>query len=258
MFFSNQNPPRQVHEGMITVPATTIIRDSTVPEPPVCLHINAIDQDVEKTTLGISAQASLLTQNGPVSPAVTAPTELTNTPLSTGAISKHSGTVTPVNVVSLKSGLSGHPNQLFVDKLCSELTEGARIGYSGPRSPRFSKNLPTASENPTIVSNNIAEEVKKGRTAGPFQSPPFENFQVSPIGIVPKKHSEKFRTIFHLSFPKSGTSSVNYFIDKDDFSLQYITIDNAIEAIQKFGRNCFMAKTDIESAFRQFPVHPDD
>ena len=43
-----------------------------------------------------------------------------------------------------------------------------------------------------------------------------------------------------------------------DFSLQYITIDNAIAAVQKFGRGCFMAKTDIESAFRPFPVHPDD
>jgi hypothetical protein len=155
-------------------------------------------------------------------------------------------------------GLLGHPNQSFVNKLCSELTEGARIGYSGPRSPRFSNNLPTAFENPTIISNNLAEEVKKGRTAGPFASPPFKNFQVSPIGLVPKKHSEKFRTIFHLSFPKSGTSSINYFIDKDEFSLQYITIDNAIEAIQSFGPNCFMAKTDIESAFRLFPVHPED
>ena len=93
---------------------------------------------------------------------------------------------------------------------------------------------------------------------GPFSSPPFKNFQVSPIGLVPKKHSDKFRTIFHLSFPKSGTSSINYFIEKDDFSLQYITIDNAIAAVQKFGPGCYMAKTDIESAFRLFPVHPDD
>ena len=34
---------------------------------------------------------------------------------------------------------------------------------------------------------------------GPFSTPPFQNFQVSPIGFVPKKHSDKFRTIFHLS-----------------------------------------------------------
>ena len=146
----------------------------------------------------------------------------------------------------------------FVNKLCLELREGARIGYSGPSHFRFSKNLPTASLNPEVVTSNLAEEAAKGRTAGPFSSPPFENFQVSPIGLVPKKHPNKFRTIFHLSFPKSGNSSINHFIDKDDFSLQYITIDNAISAIQGFGSDCFMAKTDIESAFRLFPVHPDD
>ena len=61
-----------------------------------------------------------------------------------------------------------------------------------------------------------------------------------------------------VSYPKSGTSSINYVIEKDDFSLQYITIDNASEAIQDFGQGCYMGKTDIESAFRLIPVHPDD
>ena len=172
--------------------------------------------------------------------------------------SSFGGVVTPVNVHILHQALSNHRNREFVQKLCSELREGARIGYSGPRGPRFSKNLPTASLNPGVVSANLADKVSKGCTVGPFPSPPFKNFQVSPIGLVPKKHSQKFRTIFHLSFPKSGTSSINYFIEKDDFSLQYITIDNAVAAIQEFGPSCFMAKTDIESAFRLFPVHPDD
>ena len=93
---------------------------------------------------------------------------------------------------------------------------------------------------------------------GPLFHTPFQYFQVSPIGLVPKKHSNKFRTIFHLSYPKSGTSSINYFIGKDHFSLQYITIANAIAAIQEFGRGCYMGKTDIESAFCLIPVHPDD
>ena len=96
-----------------------------------------------------------------------------------------------------------------------------------------------------------------GRTAGPFATPPFTNFQVSPIGLVPKKHIGKFRTIFYLSYPKSG-DSINSFIDKDNFSLQYVTIDRVIHAILKLGQGCFLAKTDIEAAFRQYPVHPDD
>ena len=48
------------------------------------------------------------------------------------------------------------------------------------------------------------------------------------------------------------------FIEKDDFSLQYIKIDDAISALIQLGPDTFLAKTDIESAFRQFPVHLDD
>jgi hypothetical protein len=118
--------------------------------------------------------------------------------------------------------------------------------------------LPTALTQPNIVTANLAHEISLGRVAGPFETPPFPNFQVSPIGLVPKKNSAKFRTIFHLSFPKSGSTSINASISQEDFSLQYVTIDNAIEGIKHFGHGYFLAKTDIESAFRLIPVHPDD
>ena len=129
--------------------------------------------------------------------------------------------VTPIHVDALEDALRGHPDPSFVLKLCSDLRFGARLGYDGPRKSKFSKNLKSAIDNPTIVSNNLAKEVALGHTAGPFTNPLFANLQVSPIGIVPKKHSDKFRTIFHLSFPKTG-ESINSFIEKDDFSLQYI------------------------------------
>ena len=53
-------------------------------------------------------------------------------------------------------------------------------------------------------------------------------------------------------------TSINSAISKDDFALQYVTIDHAIEGIKHAGQGCFLAKTDIESAFRLIPVHPDD
>ena len=43
----------------------------------------------------------------------------------------------------------------------------------------------------------------------------------------------------------------------DNFSLQYLTIDRVIQAILKLGQGFFMAKTDIEAAFCQYPVHLD-
>ena len=109
-----------------------------------------------------------------------------------------------------------------------------------------------------MVTNNLAHEISLGRVAGPYDNPPFSNFQISPIGLVPKKNSDKFWTIFHLSFPKTGKTSINNAISKEDFSLQYVTTDHAIEGIKRFGQGCFLAKTDIESAFRLIPIHPDD
>ena len=73
----------------------------------------------------------------------------------TTAASSFGGLVTPVNVLNLQIALSNHPNREFVNKLCLELMEGARIGYSGPRHFRFSKNSPTASLNPEVVTSNL-------------------------------------------------------------------------------------------------------
>ena len=74
---------------------------------------------------------------------------------STTAASSFEGLVTPVNVLNLQIALSNHPNREFVNKLCVELREGARIGYSDPRNFGFSKNLRTASLNPEVVTSNL-------------------------------------------------------------------------------------------------------
>ena len=228
--FSSQDPHHQVPLGG---PKTVLVTTSTggfhMPEPLASTPTNVTGLGAERIISGSSAPISIKQIRSP-------PRGWEGQPPSTRAPatkkSSFGGVVTPVNVVNLYQALSNHPEREFINKRCSELREGARIGYSGPRCPFFSPNLPTAYFNPVVVTGNLTDEVSKGRTMGPFPTPPFENFQVSPIGLVPKKHSDKFETIFHLSFPKSGTSSINYFIEKDDYSQQYITIDNAVAAIQ--------------------------
>ena len=136
--------------------------------------------------------------------------------------------------------------------------DGFSIGLEGPRTPRFSRNLKSANEHPDLVTKNLLSEVKLGRTAGPSLSPPFPNFQIYPIGVVPKKYSSDWRTIFHLSHPKASGNSVNDYISKENYSLQYVKHDDAINLIIQLGRGSYMAKTDIRSAFRNIPVHPSD
>lgn len=119
-----------------------------------------------------------------------------------------------------------------------------------------STNLLSAAQHPEIVDSKLAKEVLVGRILGPFKHPPFDNFRVSPLGVIPKKQAGEYRMIHHLSFPHGG--SVNDFIPSEFCSVHYASVDDAVRIIKKLGRGCTLAKTDVRSAFRIIPVHPKD
>ena len=62
--------------------------------------------------------------------------------------------------------------------------------------------------------------------------------------------------IHHLSYPEG--SSVNDFIPKEISSVQYATIQDAIDFIQHSPKPVYMAKVDVESAFRIIAISPAD
>eukprot|EP00731_Ephydatia_muelleri_P006555 Em0003g803a len=79
---------------------------------------------------------------------------------------------------------------------------------------------------------------------------------VSRFGVIPKGSSGKWRLILDLSSPEGA--SVNDGIDSGLCSLEYATVDQAVELMLRLGRGALMAKADIEQAYRRIPVHPDD
>ena len=160
---------------------------------------------------------------------------------------------TPLDVDKLALELVNHPNRSFVDNLVNALRYGTRIGYLGPQKFRVSNNLISASQHPEVISANLSKEMSLGRVAGPFLSPPLPNFQCHPIGVVPKKHSTEWRTIYHLSYPPGD--SVNDHFPKDPYSLQYVQVDDAISILKSLGPG---SQTDLKSSFRIMPIHPDD
>ena len=195
------------------------------------------------------------------SPALTppAPTLTNATSLDALQPTQERTTLTPqaLDPPSQRLAAQAIPPEAAIEYL-SKLSPTTPIGLQGPRVSKEYPNFISARQNPHIVSTNLLKELQLGHTAGPFVSPPFPNFQVYPIGVVPKKHSTEWRTIFHFSFPKHQTTSVNSHISPTDYSLHYITIHTAISIIQNIGQGCFMSKLDVKSAFRNIPVHPSD
>ena len=163
---------------------------------------------------------------------------------------------TPINIDVLERELSGHPDRNFVDTLINCLRYGTHVGYTGPNKPRVSRNLISANQHPDIVTSNLYKEISLGCVAGPFISSPLPNLQCHPLGVVPKKHSSEWRTIYHLSYPEGD--SINNHIPKDPYALQYVRVDDAIRILKFLGPGSFMAKTDLKSAFRLIPIHPDN
>ena len=62
--------------------------------------------------------------------------------------------------------------------------------------------------------------------------------------------------ILGLSHPKGA--SVNDGIDRTLCSLTYMKVDDVVQQVLSLGKGTLLAKVDIESAFRNIPVHPDD
>ena len=132
---------------------------------------------------------------------------------------------------------------------------GIDIGYMGPRQPSDAPNLPSSHTHPHVVTAQLSKEVDAGRIQGLFLHRPLPALCCSGVGIVPKK-GNKWRMILHLSAPAG--SSINDHILKDDFSLRYSTIDDAVRMLFTLGTGALMAKADLKSAFRMIPVCPQD
>ena len=163
--------------------------------------------------------------------------------------------VTPVKVYRLQHYLSGYP---FAKRqyLLNGFTYGFSIQCSLSQSCLQSSNLKAALENPAAVKAKLAKELAAVRIVVPFGVPPFRDFLISPLGLVPKKTSSEFRLIHHLSFPRG--SSVNDGIPRALCSVNYTSADDAIKLVKPLGPGCYMAKTDIALAFRIIPIHPCD
>ena len=86
---------------------------------------------------------------------------------------------------------------------------------------------------------------------------PLPNLKISSFRVIPKKGQlGKWRIIVDLSSLQD--SSVNNGINPDEFSMHYVKLDQIISMVAKHGPGAMMAKFDVEAAYRNIAVHPED
>ncbi len=167
--------------------------------------------------------------------------------------------ITPLQVHQWALALRDHPDPRFVQYILEGISSGFRIGYqhATSRCKSARSNLFSATQHPAPVQAYLDEECTAGRVAGPFAPDEVRGLQVSRFGVIPKSNQPgKWRLILDLSFPHGH--SVNDGILREWCSMQYATVDQAVAHILQMGSGALLAKIDIEHAYRNVPVHPDD
>lgn len=163
----------------------------------------------------------------------------------------------PVNLPLLQWYLRHYPDTHFAEYVCRSLREGFRIGYARTTPLQSStRNHPSSQERPIAVSLHIHDELHAGRLTSCFPPSQLAHVQVSPIGLVPKANTDKWRLVVDLSSPRGR--SINDGISPTLCSLRYASVDNAVDIITQLGRSTQLVKIDLSNAYRIIPVHPDD
>ena len=166
--------------------------------------------------------------------------------------------VSPLNFELFEAELTHYPDRVKANFVLQGIKEGFRLGCDKPvilKSAR--RNKLSAYQHSSVIDTYLANEVRLGRVAGPFDTPPVQDLHISSFGVIPKKgQPDKWRLIVDLSSPLGH--SVNDGIDPESWHLQYIKMDDIIKMVSKFGPGALMAKFDIESAYRNIAINPSD
>lgn len=162
---------------------------------------------------------------------------------------------TPVRAAALERALLAHPDRPFVIHLVDGFTNGFRLGFTGSRQTTSTPNSKSSRDNADSVTAYINKELSLRHTVGPFPTPPLPHFVTSAIGAASKK-SGGIRVTMDLSRPRGY--SVNDSISRKDYSHKFARVDDAVDMILALGGSPFMAKADLQHAFRLLPVHPSD
>ena len=166
---------------------------------------------------------------------------------------------TPLVINEWRKCLAKHPDKEFMDYIIRglEKVSGWVSGMGRVHTSPARSNMHSARERPEVIDDYLAREVGLGRVMGPLERKEFPDIHVSRFGLVPKGNQpDKWRLIVDLSHPSGA--SINDGIERELCSLRYTSVDEAVQQVLKRGEGALLAKFDVESAYRNVPVHPED
>ena len=164
---------------------------------------------------------------------------------------------TTVKPDKLELLLQNHPDKKVVHSLVNGFKFSFSLGYHGPRREIFSDNQGSAKAHLQMLEQKVFKEVALGRVLGPFSQRPMKSLTISPISLVPKAGGglDEFHLVFNLSWPPGD--GVNDYIPEAESFVHYKRFDHALQLVRTHGTGIWMAKLDLDSAFRHIPMNKE-
>ena len=162
--------------------------------------------------------------------------------------------MSPLNQQFWLDNFSKCPDKELRETVFSGLQQGVDIACHGLDQGGIYPNWPSVHEFYQDVNDSVYSNLSIGRVVGPWTSPPCPEFISSPLGAFKRAINGKVRTIHDLSFPPGG--AVNDHIDPEQFSLEYVTVDEVARVCSQYDEPPFLAKSDLTNAFQHILVDP--
>ena len=167
----------------------------------------------------------------------------------------------PINLPNLIVLAFNHSHPHLANRVIRGFWHGFDLGYKGLRWARECLNMPSAIAKPDILRAKFQKELLKGCFIRPFSKPLFKMQRHNALALVPKKGAKtddpndlsNFHLITNLSFLTKD--AINNFIHREKSTVHYQPFDTALHLINTYGLGSFLAKSDIDSAFRLIPMN---
>ncbi len=157
-------------------------------------------------------------------------------------------------VKALKASMTDHQFERSM-KAVDYLKNGAPAFQKNILPGCFVKNAESTLKYGREITDNIATWVSEGYAAGPFDSPPCANFQVTPLIAVVQPG--KVRPVLDVSSP-NGESYNSSVCEFETETMKMASAKQFSQLILDCGHGAVMSKHDLEAAYKQVLCRASD